>query len=172
MAKISVSAETESWDTRPAANDGWDNGDTAGRVSEVVAFVETKPDVYGTGDSRTKDMDGVGAGDTVWAVVADYESGSTFGRSGGHAQVLDMFTTLEEAEGLLAAAQAEPEKDAEGRVAWSDLYSFEYNGESYSRSWVGYFERLQEITVWELVVRRNPADPFRKGTGRYSYKRN
>jgi hypothetical protein len=57
-------------------------------------------------------------------------------------------------------------------VDWADKYSFEYNGESYSRSWVGYFERLQEITVWELVVRRNPADPFRKGTGRYSLRRN
>lgn len=165
MPKIVVSAETEVHTTRCAdPTDPWDNGDTAGSVSNVQAFLDRHDGRY-YGDSVARDLD-VQIGETVYAVVADYESGSTFGRSGGHAQVLDVFTTLPEAEALLEAAEAPPASDD-----YSDKYSFTYNGEQYSRSWVGYFERLNSLDIWDIQVREAPGDPLRKGSGRYSLKR-
>lgn len=158
MLKIGISAETDTWYTRaPDSNDSWDRGDTAGRVSNVTAFVD-RNDGYYRGCSLAKDMD-VQLGDTIYAVVADYEVGSTFGRSGGHSQVLDAFTTEEEAAALLEAAKAD------------NGYGFTHNGQNYNRNWVGYFESLNELTVWECEVRRHPDDPIRKGPGRYSLKR-
>lgn len=165
MPKIVVSADTQVGVTRERdPNDPWDQGDTSGHVSNVRAFLDRHDGVY-YGESKARDLD-VKVGDTVYAVVADYESGSTFGRSGGHAQVLDVFTTLKEAEGLVEAATAPPKGDG-----YEDRYSFTHEGETYSRSWVGYFERLQSLDVWDIVVRENPGDPLRKGPGRYSLKR-
>jgi hypothetical protein len=158
VLKIAVSAETDTWTTRnPDPEDSWDQGDSEGRVSNVRAFVD-RGNSYHYGDSIAKDLD-VKYGDTVYAVVADYSSGSTFGRSGGHAQVLDVFTTPEEAAALAEAAGAGTD------------YSFEHNGKDYSRSWVGYFEDLNDLAVWDVIVRQNPEDPIRKGSGRYSQKR-
>jgi hypothetical protein len=166
MTKIVISAETETHVTRhPDPDDEWDSGDTDGHVSNVIAYVETRNNHY-YGSSECVELD-VTVGGTVYAVVADYDSGSTFGRDGGHAQVLDAFATMEEAEALMAAAAATPEKDD-----FISRYSFTHNGKDYSRSWVGHFESLNRLDIWDVIVRQNPADPFRKkGTGRYSLRR-
>lgn len=167
MTKIVVSAETESWTIREAnPTDQWDTGDTDGRVTDVVAYVESRAGGTYYGSSACVDLD-VKVGGTVYAVVADYSSGSTFGQDGGYAQVLDAFTTEAEAEALLAAAK-EP-STGQG----FDRMSFEHGGKRYARIWDGYFESLNSLTVWEVQVRLHPADPFRKrkGTGRYSDKR-
>jgi hypothetical protein len=165
MPKIVVSAEVESRITRHAdPDDIWDAGDTAGEVSNVEAFIDRHDGRY-YGESVARELD-VKIGDTVYAVVADYESGSTFGRSGGHATVLDVFTTLLEAEGLLEAAQAPPASDD-----YSDRYSFTHNGVDYHRSWVGHFESLNSLDIWDIQVKQNPHDPIKKGPGRYSLKR-
>jgi hypothetical protein len=159
MPMIVVSAETEIHSVREAdPNDPWDSGDTSGSVTNVIAFIDPH-DGHHYGSSKAKPM-AVPFGATVYAVVADYSTGDTFGTSGGHAQVLDFFITVEEAEGLLEAAKAGGD------------YGFTCNGVTYSRSWVGYFENLNSLDIWEVQVRQNPADPFRpKGTGRYSRKR-
>lgn len=163
--KIVVSAETEITSVREAdPDDPWDSGDTSGHVSNVFAFPD-KSNGHHYGASVSRDLD-VKPGGTVYAVVADYESGDTFGRSGGHADVLDVFATEEEAAALLEAAQAPPES-ADFRAR----YSFEHNGETYRRAWVGHFESLNSLDVWDVVVRQNPNDPIRRGPGRYSLKR-
>jgi hypothetical protein len=165
--KIIVTAETEQWTSRCAdPDDEYDSGDTDGRVSDVTAFEDTTGvDRYSYGDSVRRELD-VRIGTLVYAVVAAYESGSTYGRSGGHAKVLDVFTTEQEAQGLRDAATAPPASDA-----FEDRYPFTYNGATYHRVWAGHFERLNSVDVWSVNVRRNPADPFRKGTGRYSSAR-
>jgi hypothetical protein len=159
MTRIVISAEVDRRETRAAdPNDEWDSGDTEGHVTNVIAYVETEVHYY-YGASACVDLV-AGYGTTVYAVVADYDSGSTFGHDGGHAQVLDGFLTPEEAKALLDAANAGTE------------HGFEHNGKDYSRSWVGYFESLNSLDIWDVQVRLNPADPFRpKGTGRYSLKR-
>lgn len=160
MAHVVVSAETENWVARePDPNDSWDNGDTGGRVSNVFAFVtDLRSPQYGA--SHGKDLD-VQPGDTVYAVVADYESGCTFGRDGGHAQVLDVFTTGTEAKALAEAAM----KPDTTETRWGEKvkvcgYNFTHDGVEYSRAWVGYFEDLQSLDVWQLTVKRAPKDPW------------
>lgn len=162
--KIIVSAETETWTSRCADPDSeWDSGDTDGRVSDVTAFEDRSgKEHYSYGDSLRKELD-VTLGDLVYAVVADYSSGSTFGRDGGHAKVLDVFATEEEANSLVEAAKA-PSASARSQ----DRYRFTHNGTDYFRIWTGHFESLNSLDVWSVNVRRDPADPFRKGTGRYS----
>jgi hypothetical protein len=165
--KIIVSTDTETWTSRCAdPDDEWDSGDTDGRVSDVTAFEDRSgKEHYSYGDSLRKELD-VKLGDLVYAVVADYSSGSTFGRSGGHSKVMDVFATEEEADSLAEAAKAPP-----ASARFQDRYNFTHNGTNYSRAWVGHFESLNSLDVWAVNVRRDPADPLRKGTGRYSSAR-
>ncbi len=143
MTEVIISAETEVWTTRERdPDDSWDAGDTEGRVSDVRAAIKT--DLHGTqywGDSICKEFPGVSPGDTLYAVVADYSSGSTFGRSGGHASVIDAFTSYERADALAKAARDER----------SD-FQFNHDGQDYYASWVGYFESLNSIDVWKVTV--------------------
>ncbi len=161
MTRIVVSAETRTWTTRPAdPEDSWDNGDSAGEVSNVVAYVEATETSY-YGDSHGKDIPGAQLGSTVYAVVADYESGSTFGRDGGHASVLDFFATAQEARDLAEAAlKPDGKEDRYGRSVDRFEYSFEHNGVTYHRAWVGYFESLNTLDVWECRIKGQAKDPW------------
>ena len=145
MTQIVVSVETEVWQTRsPDPDDDWDAGDTAGRVVGVTAWAARDWEKgafrrYRGSDSWEGDLD-VEPGGYVYAVVADYESGSTFGRDGGYASVVDVFTDVETAD---ACAQvAENTKD----------YTFEFQGREYYASWIGYFEYLNDLKVWAVRV--------------------
>lgn len=145
MTKIVVSVETEVWTTRDRdPDDDWDAGDTAGRVVGVHTWTarewENKT-YYGGYDSWSGELD-VQAGDYVYAVVADYESGSTFGRDGGHASILDVFTDVKEADSLCIVA--EKAKD----------FKFFYGDKEYYASWTGYFEYLQDMKVWAVRVEK------------------
>jgi hypothetical protein len=144
VTKILISAETESHVTRARdPNDSWDQGDTAGSVTNVWACVETEKETQRWfGESTVVELP-VKPGDVIFAVVADYESGSTFGRSGGHAAILDAFLTRDEAEQLARAAA----------VAKTADWYFSFGGREYYRTWEGYFERLQSLDVWEIQVR-------------------
>lgn len=162
MTRVVVTAETRTWETRPAdPSDSWDNGDTAGEVTNVVAFME-RAEAHYYGESHGKDLGDVEIGDTVYAVVADYESGCTFGRDGGHATVLDFFTDPAEAKALAAAA-LKPDGQVErwaGHMVDQFDYSFTHNGQSYYRSWVGYFESLNSLDVWECRIKGVAKDPW------------
>lgn len=97
MTNIVVTTEVETWTTRRAdPNDRWDNGDTAGRVTNVAAWIEEDARHAYFGSSLSKEFpDDVTVGTTLYAVVADYSSGCTFGRDGGHSSVVDVFTSSE-----------------------------------------------------------------------------
>lgn len=142
MTHVVASAETESWVTRRAdPDDKWDVGDSAGRVTNVEVVVSQEEQSY-YGSSVGRNLD-VNVGDTVYAVAADYSSGCTFGRSGGHGQVLDVFTDPAEAQSLAEAALQIGERD----------YSFKHNNVEYRADWQGYFESLNSIDVWECTVK-------------------
>lgn len=162
MTHICVTTEVNSW-VEEGPDDDYLKGEpysyrgaTGGRVSNVIAFVVDEPQHY-YGDSHGKDLD-VGPGDTVYAVVAGYTTGDTFGREGGQAKVLDFFTDPDKANRLCAVAQDTVD------------YSFNFEGERYSAAWVGYFERLDTMEVWECIVRSSrwssgdgPTYGFRRG---------
>lgn len=148
MTKVLVVSEVESWSTRGRdPNDEWDQGDSAGHVSNVYAKLPKEDDdYYYSGDSLTKNFEeNLRPGIMLYAVVADYESGSTFGRSGGYAQVLDVFLDKADADALASRAVVS--------VDGGDRYSFTWRGKEYFRSWEGYFERLQSLDVWECAIR-------------------
>lgn len=145
MTQIVVSAEVEVWSTRPPdPDDSWDAGDTAGRVVGVHAWTAREWESsshrrYGGYDSWSGELN-VQPGGYVYAVVADYESGSTFGRDGGHASVVDVFTDIEMADALAEVAENTTD------------YRFSFGDEDYYASWQGYFESLNEIRVWAVRV--------------------
>lgn len=146
---VKVTVETETWVTRePDPSDSWDAGSEEGRVSSVRAEVSTdEPErdftFYGRGHMPvTFDCDAV-EGETVFVVVADYGSGSTFGTFGGYFHVLTVTKSYEEAMGVARAAE----------VVTSSQFEFKHNGVTYYAPWTGYFETLNEVRVWDCYLR-------------------
>jgi hypothetical protein len=165
MTKVVVTTELENHVTRRSdPDDRWDIGDEEGCVSNVIAYETEELQNY-YGDSFGKELD-VEVGGIVYAVVVDYSSGCTFGRTGAQGKVLDVFTDPKEAEALAEAAL----KPDGYRKDWGDRqvptfdFSFEHNGQEYYRDWVGYFEDLQDLSVWEVQVRKR-YDAFGSRTG-------
>ena len=155
MTYVVVNSEVETWVSRERdPEDEWDAGDTDGRVSNVTAWVDPTADrenQWYHGDSIVKQFpDDVTVGTTLYAVVADYSSGSTFGRDGGHAQVLDAFTSVSEAESLRDAALVTRDS---GSWRKDYDYSFTWGEHEYSRGWAGYFEHLNSLDIWQIVVK-------------------
>jgi hypothetical protein len=160
MSQICVTTEVETW-----VEDGPDEdyrkgvpysyrGATGGRVSNVVAFVEGEAHPY-YGDSHGKELDAL-PGDVVYAVVADYSTGDTFGREGGQAKVVDFFLDSDQADRLREVA------------AHTQDYRFEFEGETYYAPWVGYFEHLNSVEIWACTIRPDrwsdgPRPGYRRG---------
>lgn len=162
MAFIQISTEVETWvDREKDPEDEWDAGDTGGRVSNVTAWVseETKESGWYHNDSIIRELP-VEAGDKIYAVVADYSSGSTFGRDGGYAQVLDAFVSMDDALALQSAALETRSTDS-----WRQDYDYDFtfNGSEYSRAWAGYFEQLNSLDVWELIVQNRAVNYLNPG---------
>lgn len=163
MAFIQISTEVETWTERERdPEDEWDAGDTGGRVSNVTAWVlhdafEERGHYHN--DSIVRELP-VEAGDKIYAVVADYSSGNTFGRDGGYAQVLDAFVSIEEALDLQAAALVTEDADS-----WRQDcgFEFEHNDRKYWRSWAGYFEQLNSLDIWELIVQSRAVNYLNPG---------
>lgn len=152
MPNVKITAETETWVVRQAdPDDRWDSGDSAGRVSMVKAEITDEPaDSPGVGYTELVKTLDVKAGDTVYALVADYESGDTFGRSGGHYQIIDVFATPAEADELMRVVDSFNSLDDRKADKLSTGLSFE--GVRYYPGWVGYFESLNGVDVWECEV--------------------
>lgn len=126
-------------------------GSTSGRVSNVYAYLAPVDTSIGYGyESLSLDLS-VEVGDIIYAVVADYNSGDSFGRTGGHSQILDAFLDHHKAEALAEEALKDNNTN----------FSFTYDGKDYHRSWDGYFESLNSLDVWEIRVSRYANDPFR-----------
>lgn len=142
----------------PNPSDGdYSHESTDGRVTNVWAcFTEDSTRTWG--DSIIMEApEGFEDGGTLFAVVADYSSGDTFGTSGGHSQVLDAFINSDTAEALAAKA-LEHKKDG-WRVEYE--YDFKFLNKKYHRQWAGYFEHLNSLDIWEVQVRKYPVDPYR-----------
>lgn len=146
---VKVIVETETWVTRERdPEDEWDAGDEDGRVSWVSAEVCTEGadenyTFYGRGHMPVVFDCDAAEGDTVFVVVADYTSGSTFGTSAGYFHILTVTKSYEEAVELARAAEAVTQSQ----------FEFEHNGIKYHVPWTGYFERLQEVRVWDCFLR-------------------
>lgn len=165
MSRVKVVAETNEWVTRDAdPDDKWDHGDTAGSVSNVYAELTDEAEgEWSYHGELVKELGNLKPGDTVYAVVVDYESGDTFGRSGGYAQVMDVFDDMATAEGLYRECVAYHERD---KRAAKVVQGVQFLGRDYYVSWDGYFESVNDIEVWQLVIRGGVVDGVRLRTGR------
>lgn len=163
MAFIQISTEVETWTERERdPEDEWDAGDTGGRVSNVTAWIlhdafEERGHYHN--DSIVRELP-VEAGDKIYAVVADYSSGNTFGRDGGYAQVLNAFASMDDALALQARA-LETRSDDRWREDYD--YDFTFNGHEYRRAWAGYFEQLNSLDIWELIVQSRAVNYLNPG---------
>lgn len=142
MPHVVVSAETEVYTVRePDPTDSWDIGDEEGHVVGTVGWIVPIANAY-YGSSCGKDMDDVSPGDTVWAVVVDYESGCTFGRTGGHSKVVDIFKNSATANALRTALENS-----------GDAWEVDFEGQRYyCGDWKGYFESLNAIGIWPTTL--------------------
>lgn len=144
---IEISTEVERWQSVEPSEDFnngvaySDRGSEDGNVTNVTAAVATDQTRQPSDYNSVFSMPGVGLGDTVYAVVATYTSGDTFGSDGGQTQVVDLFTDPEKAAELSVVAQA------------ATQFTFEYDDIEYRPSWIGYFEHLDDMSVWELTVK-------------------
>lgn len=132
---ISLAVETVTYVTEAAdPSDSWSRDSTGGYVSDVTAHVDNTPNADSTLD--------VPIGTLVFGVVASYEGGDTFGRSGGYFQTLGVFATREEAQRLADVARAQP----------SGSFLFTHENVQYHPNWTGYFDELQDIRIWDVQV--------------------
>lgn len=160
MTQVCVTTEIETWQEEGPDADylkgepySW-RGATGGAVTNVIAFIEADAKSY-YGDSHGKDLD-VRPGDVVYAVVASYTTGDTFGREGGQAKVLDFFQDPDQAERLRDVAKE------------NEAYNFDFEGETYYAPWIGYFENLDKLEVWACSIRpdrwsEGPRPGYRQG---------
>ena len=160
MTAVCVTTEIETWVEEGPDQDYLKGepysyrGATGGAVTNVIAFIEDEHRHY-YGDSHGKELDAL-PGDMVYAVVASYSTGDTFGRDGGQAKVLDFFQNSDLAERLREVARTNSD------------YNFEFEGETYYAPWIGYFERLDKIEVWACSIRpdrwsEGPRPGYRRG---------
>lgn len=141
---ISIHVETERWVTREIdPDDDWDQGSSDGSITGVAAvYREEGSDRgfrgMGWGDGNY-DIDAQ-PGDIVYTVIAKYGTGNTFGSEGCQISVMDVFTNSKDAEKLYYGL-----KDV------SD-YQVTVEGRDYYIPWVGYFEWIQSLDIYTLVV--------------------
>jgi hypothetical protein len=149
---VEVHVEKQEWCSRePDPEDSWDAGDYDGYVDSVEAFWVDRPADPIQWHGSTFEADGAVPGDRVYVVVADYASGSTFGTTAGSHEVLNVFKSGAAALGLAQAAeQFTGAERAPGSLA---TWEFEHDGQKYYASWLGYFENLRDVRVWDCFLR-------------------
>jgi len=166
---ILIGTEVEIWVTSEADpdDDEWSTESTEGYVSNVWACMSDQEPRTWSESFIIDAPEGFKAGDTLYAVVADYSDGDSFGQYGGYSQVLDGFTDLETASALANAAD-QAERDDYGHKDYD--WDFEFQGKEYHRSWRGYFKILNSVDVWQVTVLGSPVDPYRQGSYAVGHK--
>lgn len=147
---VRVNVETDTWVTEEPEDSDEPysyRGATDGRVTDVSVYVTEDAARESWYSDPVIEIDAE-VGDTVYVVVVDYSTGDTFGRDGGYYQVLDVFTSDEDAVKLRQLAE---DYDNGGYRVYSNELA--YKGKKYYASWIGYFECTNEIAIWECTVR-------------------
>jgi hypothetical protein len=90
------------------------------------------------------------AGDTVWSVVARYQTGSTFGTIYGDYSIVGIYNDANKADDIRKAI----ENDYRCKTKEHGSFKPPHESPNYSgESWKGYFERLEGVEVDSLLVK-------------------
>lgn len=148
---IQVIVETTEYETsEPDPEDSWDRANTQMEVVGVSAIKTSKRieiDKRGWYGVDVFDVEPNEQG-FVYAVIARYSTGDTFGRDDGRVQVMDVFDNNENAAALTEALECSGTDKSQAVV------DFELNhaGREYYLPWVGHFEHLENVDVHPLRV--------------------
>ena len=162
---VSVKVTKDEWCTRsPDPDDQWDSGDYDGRVSAVEAEWYDgdleRPDGIVRFREHTFHADGAMPGELVHVVVADYLSGSTFGTTAGSYEVIEVFRDRNKALELARIAEEfKGEQRSQGILAG---WEYSYEDKTYFATWLGYFETLKSVRVWDCYLRPAADSPLPK----------
>lgn len=141
MVRISAWCDGYEATTRdPYPDDSWDRGDTEFILHDIIVRLDEHGEF---------DLD-VSAGDTVYAVVAVYDTGDTFGRDERRHSVMGLFDKVEDAEIVHEKYKGfVPHHSRRERItAWG----FVHDEVHYYVPWLGYFERYVDCYVTDLEV--------------------
>jgi hypothetical protein len=128
--------------TREATEPKWDRDDTSTDWTFGPIYLQHR----GSCESFETDFD-VKAGDVVYAVVAVWSTGDSFGHDdASNSEVFGSFQTYEEADKF--KTELENIKDHDG----SYNFTFEIGGRKIYVPWIGYFESLDYIEIVSGVV--------------------
>lgn len=128
-------------------DDEWDNDDTA--ADWTIRGIRV---VDRGGDFEVPFE--IEKGKTYFLVMADYDTGDSFGRYCNYLEFIDLFQTAEAAEAALKAL-GKPLTGKPGQSDWEYKYSREYvrdNGETVKVyiPWEGYFESLNDLYIIDV----------------------
>lgn len=120
-----------------AADDNWDRDDTDADVHCESLTMHTKD-----GYDRIGVTWDVKSGDQLYALIAIYGTGDSFGHDGGQVEFVDVFLTDTDARAAKRALE-----DGEGKYYRQDGTVIKY-----SAPWDGYFESLTSLDAYCLTV--------------------
>lgn len=123
----------------PDPNDSWDQGESGMNVS--VKGISLSPPYNSYSYAVLNARDGFGPAEIVYLVWVKYQTGSTFGSDEVY-EMLEVFETPAEAQELKEYIELQT----------SDKFRFSVGGREYYASWNGYFERLQEVNIEQLIM--------------------
>lgn len=132
------------WGYSDAADE---NHDEYNRPTEYTNWTVEGICITDSNGYRTAGISGlVEPGETVFALVAVYSTGDSFGRhEGARLEFVDVFRNEEAAEAARKILDTEQDRMLEYRNDLGQVISFH-------PPWSGYFESLDHIQVHELVV--------------------
>lgn len=148
---IQIILDTWQYETSEAdPNDSWDRPDTAMELRNVSAITTSNRVEVGYRGWYGNDTFDVAPNEhgLVYAVIARYSSGDTFGRDDGRVAVMDVFDNNEDAAALTEALEDSVRDKSQAVVD----FELNHNGRDYYLPWVGYFEHLENVDVHPLRV--------------------
>jgi hypothetical protein len=130
-------------------NDKWDRPNTTTSFHGIQISKENYQYQYNLHTIDRNDYD-----HAAYVVLVKYNSGDTFGHDSGLVDILEVFNNQEDA--VEFAIVAEKTDDPKNPSILIHNSTFKYKDKEYYRPWVGYFNSLDYIWVYELSLSNFP----------------
>lgn len=129
-------------------NDSWDRHDTQSGVEEIEVLLQE----YHMWSEEFEIDDKIKRGQVVYVVLANYDTGDTFGRDYNKTKVVEVFTSADDAHNLVKIINNQrADYSSDGKIDRN--YNFFYKNKQYYKFWEGYFESLNGARYESIQVR-------------------
>lgn len=152
MKNVKISVETSTYVTEEAdPDDSWDRDNTSQDIDSWKAeVVDLKADKHSNYWNESIVVEVDDEADEVYAVVALYSTGDTFGNDSGQVYIADAFDDEQDAHDLLDEFKKYDDSLAYGSKVVP--YNFAFKDKSYDLPWSGYFEHLERLYVETVSI--------------------